>query len=60
MSTNLTILLLPTEALVVDRAPGWARVDFTPAEVRKAVEAGANLFKNNQTVKAATGLGKAL
>lgn len=60
MSTNLTLLLLPTEALVVEGAPGWARVEFTPQEVRNAVEAGANLSKNNQTVKADMGFGKAL
>ncbi len=60
MNTNLTILLLPTENLVVDRAPGWARVEFTPQEIRDAVEAGADLSKNNQTVKAMTGYGKAL
>lgn len=59
MSTNLTLLLPPT-ALVVEGAPGWARVEFTPQEVRNAVEAGANLFKNNQTVKADRGFGKAL
>lgn len=51
MNTNLAILLLPNENLVVERAPGWARVEFTPQEVRNAVEAGANLSKNNQTTK---------
>lgn len=60
MKTNLTLSLLPTENLVVERAPGWARVEFTPQEVRNAVEAGANLSKNNQTVKAIKSYGKAL
>lgn len=59
MSTNLTFLLLPTKALVVEGAPGRSRVEFTPQEVRNAVEAGANLAKNKQTVKADTGYGKA-
>lgn len=60
MNINLIILLLPSENLVVERAPYWARVEFTPQEVRNAVEAGANLSKNNQTVKAMTSYGKAL
>lgn len=58
MSTNLTLLVLPTEALVLEGVPGWARVEFTPQEVRNAVEAGANLSKNNETVKADKGYGK--
>lgn len=58
MSIDLTFLLLPTEALVVDGAPGWPRVKFTPQQVNNAVEAGANLFKNKQTVKADMGYGK--
>ena len=41
MSTNLTLPLLPTKALVVEEAPGWAKVEFTPQEVQSAVEAGA-------------------
>ena len=59
MSTNLTLLLLPTKALVVEEAPGLAKMEFNPQEVQNAVEAGANLFKNNQTVKADEGSGKA-
>ena len=59
MSTNLTFLLLPTKALVVEEAPGWAKVEFTPQEVHNAGGAGANLFKNHQTVKAHKGYGKA-
>lgn len=37
--------LLLEENLVVDKAPGWKRVEFTftPGEVRQAVEAGAAL-----------------
>ena len=60
MNTNLTISLLPNENLVIERAPGWARVDFISQEVPNAVQVRANLFKNNQTVKATTGYGKAL
>ena len=41
---------LPIESLVLDAAPGWKRVEFTPAEVRAAVEAGANLARANQSV----------
>ena len=60
MSTNFTFLLLPTETLVVEGALGWARVEFTPQEIRKAVEAGANMSKNNQIIKVDTGYGKVL
>lgn len=43
------LLLLPTENIVVDGTPGWARVDFySHKQLRDAVEAGANLSKNNQ------------
>lgn len=42
---SLTNSLLLEENLVVDKAPGWKRVEFTftPGEVRQAVEAGPAL-----------------
>lgn len=45
---NLSYALLPTEVLVVNPVPGnqvQKRVEFSPAEVRQAVEAGAILAK---------------
>lgn len=49
---ELKYLLLPAESLVVDAAPGWKRVEFTPTQVRAAVEAGAKLAQAKQTVRA--------
>lgn len=49
---TVTYNLLPTEALVVEPAPPasllhvespkWARMEFSAAEIQKAVEVGAN------------------
>lgn len=36
---NITYVLLPTQALVVDPTPGYMRVEFSPEEIRQAVEA---------------------
>lgn len=52
---ELTYNLMPTEALVVDSAPGWARVEFSVTEIRTAVEAGANLAANGKRVRAGKG-----
>lgn len=48
---ELTYHLLPTEALVVEPAPGWARIGVSAMEVRKAVEVGgANLAIKKEQV----------
>lgn len=36
----------------MEKAPSWAKVEFTPQEVYNVVEAGISLIKNNQIVKA--------
>ena len=54
----ITFCLLPTESLVVDKCPGWKRVDFTLTEVEQAVKAGATLKLKGKQVKGATGIGK--
>lgn len=58
----LTNSLLLEENLVVDKAPGWKRVEFTftPGEVRQAVEAGAALEMGGERVAWATGSCKSL
>lgn len=53
---NLNYNLLPTEALVVDPAPGWARVEFSAEEIWKAVEAGAKLAVNGEQVDVGNGV----
>lgn len=52
---ELTYDLMPTEALVVDPAPGWVRVEFSVEEIRTAVEAGANLAANGKKVSVGKG-----
>lgn len=47
---ELTYHLLATEGLVVEPARGWARIEFSAIEVRKAVEVGANLAIKNEKV----------
>lgn len=47
---ELTYNLLPTEALVVDPAPEWVRVEFSVTEIRTAVEAGASLAAKGKQV----------
>lgn len=53
----ITYALLPTQVLVVDPAPpvpgsrGFKRVEFSPAEILQAVQAGALLAKKNEFVK---------
>lgn len=41
---NMTYALLPTQVLLVDRAPRSKRVEFSP-EIRQAVGAGAILAR---------------
>ena len=45
---NIIYTLLPTEVLVVNPALGprsrkWRRIEFSPSEIRQAVETGATL-----------------
>lgn len=50
--THISVTLL-IQALVVGPAPGsprCKRVEFSPAEIRQAVEAGATLARRNETV----------
>lgn len=47
---ELTYNLMPTEALVVDPAPGWVRVEFSVTEIQTAVEAGASLAAKGKQV----------
>lgn len=54
----LTLCHLPTENLVVDGAPNWKRVEFTPEEIELAVKAGAELEIKGETVTEATGMGQ--
>ena len=52
--SNIVYALLPTEVLVVNpasRPRKWKRVEFSPAEIRQAVETGATLAKKNQSVQ---------
>lgn len=42
---NLIYCLLPTQNLVEAHAPKQKRVEFSPLEIRQAVEAGAILAK---------------
>lgn len=54
----LTLCHLPTENLVVDGAPNWKRVEFTPEEIELAVKAGAELQIRGETVTGATSRGQ--
>lgn len=54
----IAFCLLPTESLVVDKCPGWKRVEFTLAEVEQAVKAEETLKLEGKQVKGATGIGK--
>lgn len=50
--THISVTLL-IQALVVGPAPGsprCKRVEFSPAEIRQAVEAGATLARRNESV----------
>lgn len=48
---NMTYALLPTQVLVVDRTPRSKRVEFSPEEIRQALEAGAILARQGESVQ---------